>query len=86
MVSSNEGKSSTFVEFLLLGKPFAWIYDTIFFVLSEIINLEKHILMNSPFPQRLTTARVMRGWSLQKLADNLGKPLATFLKKLLIIF
>lgn len=30
--------------------------------------------MNSPFPQRLTTARVMRGWSLQKLADNLGKP------------
>lgn len=30
--------------------------------------------MNSPFPQRLTTARVMRGWSLQKLADTLGKP------------
>ncbi|MFT7001055.1 MAG: Zn-dependent peptidase ImmA (M78 family) [Spirosomataceae bacterium] len=30
--------------------------------------------MNSPFPQRLTTARIMRGWSLQKLADTLGKP------------
>lgn len=30
--------------------------------------------MNPPFPQRLTTARVMRGWSLQKLAENLGQP------------